>query len=379
MLGSSGPILRALDRWEKKGHLPSELAASLRSEVEEHRTRESRQWSQYALAATGGAVLIIAGATFLTWAWPEMGFGGQSVTLGIVGLFILAVGFRLHRMGSLGAVAFPLLMAGPVLILLAIAYSENAWDDGSLGGILSGVLALVVPLVLVGYYLRKDPVIAALQAAFSFLFFFLFLDRTFGLSQVTCLWILDGVLLAGLVYLAFRVRDPKEPEWVLNLFMAFLYVTPVLLVFTGELVWNLDERVIYPLDLWLITVAGLSLWALQDSAPVHLPKDWYERQLAYGILVGIPFALMTTLEVLDTSPHLAALSVAVIGGLGLWFAIPRGSRPVLITSCIALLIAAWYYGAEMAGALGAVVALTVMSGVLFFGASRIRGGTEQHG
>jgi hypothetical protein len=324
-------------------------------------------------------VLIIAGATFLTWAWPEMGFGGQSVTLGIVGLFILAVGFRLHRMGSLGAVAFPLLMAGPVLILLAIAYSENAWDDGSPGGILSGVLALVVPLALVGYYLKKDPVIAALQAAFSFLFFFLFLDRTFGLSQVTCLWILDGVLLAGLVYLAFRVRDPKEPEWVLNLFMALLYVTPVLLVFTGELVWNLDERVIYPLDLWLIAVAGLSLWALQDSAPVHLPKDWYERQLAYAILVGIPFALMTTLEVLETSPHVVALSVAVIGGLGLWFAIPKGSRPVLITSCIALLIAAWYYGAEMAGALGAVVALTVMSGVLFFGASRIRGETEQHG
>lgn len=244
---------------------------------------------------------------------------------------------------------------------------------------MAGVLALATPLVLVGYYLKKDPVIAALQAALSFLFFFLFLDRTFGFSQVTCIWILDGLLVVGLAYLAVKMRNPKEPEWVLNLFMAFLYVTPVLLVFTGELVWNLDEHVIYPLDLWLIAVAGLSLWALQDSAPVHLPKDWYERQLAYAVLIGIPFALMTTLEVLETGPHVAALSVAAIGGLGLWFAIPRGSRAVLIASCLALLIAAWFYGAEMAGALGAVVALTVMAGALFLGASRIRGGTEQHG
>ncbi len=44
---------------------------------------EGRRWSQYLLAATGGAVLIVAGGTFLAWAWPEMGPAGQSVTLAV--------------------------------------------------------------------------------------------------------------------------------------------------------------------------------------------------------------------------------------------------------------------------------------------------------
>jgi hypothetical protein len=63
--------------------------------------------------------------------------------------------------------------------------------------------------------------------------------------------------------------------------------------------------------------------------------------------------------------------VAAIGVLGFWYSLPRGAKSVLAASCFAVLIAAWYWGAEMSGAIGAVVALLVVSGVLFWGATRI--------
>ncbi|MFC1660291.1 hypothetical protein ACFL3S_02345 [Gemmatimonadota bacterium] len=377
MSGPSGPVLRALGRWEKKGLLTPDLAGTLRMEVEEETQGEALRWSQYALAATGGAVLIIAGATFLSWAWPEMGYGGQSLALGIIGLLVLGLGLRLHGRGRWGPVAYLLLLAGPFLLLMALAYSENAWPDRSFGGVVAGLLGLGIPLSLVAFSLRRDPVMAALHSAIAFLFLFLFLDRALGLDLKTCLWILDGVLVVGLAVMAFRLRDPSGPEWTLNLFTALLYATPVLLFLTGDILWELDELAIIPLDIWLVLVAGLTLWTLHEKAPVHLKRDWNERQLAYCLLLGIIFALITTLEAMDAGPNTAALSVAALGGLGLWFALPRGSRPVLVASCLALLIAAWYYGAEKAGALGAVLALSVTAALLFWGSSRLGGGSRE--
>jgi hypothetical protein len=60
-----------------------------------------------------------------------------------------------------------------------------------------------------------------------------------------------------------------------------------------------------------------------------------------------------------------------VGGLGLLYSLPRGSRVVLLAACIALLAAAWYYGAEKGGALGSVLALTLWAAVLFWGSSRL--------
>ena len=81
MARSSSPVLRALDRWERKGLLPRDSAAVLREEVETEIQAATGRMIQFALAATGGAVLIIAGATFLAWVWPEMGYAGQATTL----------------------------------------------------------------------------------------------------------------------------------------------------------------------------------------------------------------------------------------------------------------------------------------------------------
>ena len=368
---NSSPVLRAIGRWVQKGLLSEETARLLRSEVEEDLRSEGQRWTQFALAATGGAILIIAGATFLAWAWPEMGYAGQALSLGVVGALVLGLGVRLLGPPRLVPVAYLLQLSGPFLLLMALAYSENAWADRTFGGIVAGVLALSIPFLSVGLAIRKDPVLGALQAALSFLFLFLFLDRALGLGLRASLWVLDGVGVAGLAWLAFRLRDAKGPPWVLNTFFAVLYASLILMFFTGDILWDLEEFTIIPADIWLLTVAGISVWALQEGVPVHLQRDWYARQLAYCIVVAIPFGFITTLEAMKAGPDIAATLVAGIGVLGLWYSIPRGIRSVLVASCLALLVAAWYYGAEKAGALGAVLALTAMSVLLFWAASKL--------
>jgi hypothetical protein len=300
-----------------------------------------------------------------------MGYAGQSLSLGVVGALVLGLGVRLLGPPRLVPVAYLLQLSGPFLLLMALAYSENAWPDRTPGGVLAGVLALLIPFLMVRLALRKDPVLGALQAALSFLFLFLFLDRALGLGLQSSLWVLDGIGVAGLAWLALRLRDDRAPPWVLNTFFAILYASLLLVFFSGDILWDLEEFVVIPADMWLLTVAGISIWALQEGVPVHLQRDWYARQLAYCIIVAIPFGFITTLEAMKAGPNTAAILVAGIGVLGLWYSIPRGIRAVLIASCLALLVAAWYYGAAKAGALGAVLALTVMSVLLFWAASKL--------
>jgi hypothetical protein len=373
MSKGSNPVLRALVRWETKDLISSDLAGALREEVEGDLKGESQRWAQFILAATGGAILIIAGATFLAWVWPEMGYASQSLTLGVIGILVLGAGVRLLGPPRLIPVAYLLQISAPVLIIMALAYSENAWPDQTFGGVVAGVMSLAFPLVIVGLALRKDPVLGALQAVFSFLFLFLFLDRALGLDLRTSLWVLDGVGLLGLGWLGYRLRDPQGPDWTLDTFLALLYASLILIFISGEVLWDLESFIIIPADVWLLTVAGISVWALQEGVPVHLQRDWYERQLAYCIVLAIPFTMMTTLEAMRAGPTTTALTLAAIGGAGLWYSIPRGMRWVLATSCLALLIAAWYYGAEKAGALGAVLALTGMSVILFWGSFKLGG------
>lgn len=380
MARTSPPVLRALNRWVEKGLLTRELAITLNKEVEEEARSESVRWFQYLLAATGGAVLIVAGSTFLALVWPELGYAGQSAALALIGLSVLGLGVRLPKIGRLAPVAYLLQLAGTVLILMAFIHSEEAWEDGTLGGWGVGLAALVMPVGLLYIAIKDRGILAGLQAALSFLFLFVFLDRALGLSEESILWILDGVLVGVLGLLAFKLRDSKVPRWALGVFFTLLLSSIVLIGFSSDLLWDLESKTIYPMDLWLITVAGLCIWGLQEDTPSHLRREWYEHLLALSILVAIGFAFLTTLEGLDTGPTAAAAAVAAIGVLGLWYGLPRHRMWVAGASCVALLIAAWYWGAEMSGALGAVLALLAVSAILFWSATRIgrglRGGDE---
>jgi hypothetical protein len=371
MARSSHPVLRALRRWEGKGLLDSGLAARLREEYEGELQGESQRWSQYLLATTGGAVLVVAASTFLTWVWPEMGYAGQSVTLALIGFLVLGLGLRLTDLGKWIPVAYLLQVAGAVMIFMALLHSENAWSDGTAGGWGVGLIGLILPVALFWRATRAHGVLAALHAALVFLFWFVFLDRAMGLTQESVLWVLDGVILLWLLILVYQLRRPDAPEWALSVFLGLLYSSVVLIAISAEVLWSLEEDTIFTLDAWLVLASALSLWGLSNRAPRHLQRDWYEHQLALCILIGIGFAFITMLETLETGPTAAALVVAGIGVLGLWYSLPRGARTVLIASCLALLISAWYWGAEMSGALGAVLALVVVSVVLFWGATRL--------
>jgi hypothetical protein len=211
----------------------------------------------------------------------------------------------------------------------------------------------------------------AAQAALAFLFLYVFFDRALALSDTSALWILDGFVVIALVFLAFWAWRPDAPRWVLSAFLAVVLTALFLLFFSGEILWNLEAEVFYFADLWLLAVVLLLLWGLSTKAPSHLRRDWYEWLLAGCVILCIPFGFITTLEALDTGPTPAALTLAVAGCLGLWYTLPRGSKPVLVASCITVLVAAWYWGVEMSGALGAVVALLVVAGILFWGATRM--------
>jgi len=364
-------VRRALLRWEGKGLLDPGTLEVLRREAEEEARKEGRRWFQYLLAVTGGAVLLVAGGTFLAWVWPDLGVAGQSVTLAILGLVILVLGVRLPKTGRMAPVAYLLQLAGTVLVIMALIHSEEAWVDGSPGGWVVGIVGLGMPAVLFSIAVRDHGILAGLQAALSFLFLFIFLDRALAFSEETILWILDGLMLVALGVLAVRLRDPGVPRWVLTVFLTLLLSAIILIAISSEILWNLEAETIYPMDLWLLTVAGLCLWGMQETTPPHLRRDWYEYLLALCILLGIGFAFVTTLETLETGPTAAALTVAVLGLLSLWYSLPRGIKSVAASACAALLISAWYWGAEMSGALGAVLALVVVSVILFWGATRI--------
>ncbi len=106
------------------------------------------------------------------------------------------------------------------------------------------------------------------------------------------------------------------PRWVLSVFLALLFSTLVLILFSASIIWDLEADTMYPVDLWLLSVAGLCLWGLLGGAPVHLRRDWYEHQLALCILLGIVFGFATTLETLETGATPAALTVATVGASG---------------------------------------------------------------
>jgi hypothetical protein len=368
---SSNDVQKAIRRWETKGLIPPPLGDTLRAEVEAEERGESTRWSQYLLAATGGAVLVIAAGTFLAWVWPEMGYGGQAATLGLVGVLVMATGVALGSRQRWRAVSGLLQVAGPVMIIMAAAWSENAWRDRSAAGIAAGLVVLTASALALAAARKQGELLMALQVPLSFLATFEALDRGAGLQVKTILWILDGVLLVALAWTAIRLRKPGGPTWLLGTFTAFLYASLVLLLFSGVIVWDLKRFAIIPVDIWLLAVAGLSMWGLQPDIPEYLRHEAYERQLAWCILLWIPFGFFTTLVSLRSGPSEAALVVAAAGALGLGYALPRGSRAVLVTACITLLAAAWYYGVSKAGALGAVGALAATAVLLLWASSRL--------
>jgi hypothetical protein len=372
----------ALDRWESEGRLPPEKLTELRDEVREHTRRTSRRAVQYALASTGALILLLAAGVFGDWLWPRLDARGRSLALGAAALSVYFCGLLLGRGERKRAASYVLQTTGLLILLGTYSYSEVAWANTSVGGIVVGVLALATPLLAAPRsFLRKDPVMPAVHLALGLAFVATFLVRALGLEIDTVAWILDAILLVLTLLLAKALagaRDADEAEWALHAFVSALYAGFVLVTITGLGPLGLEENIVYPLDLWLLLIVALTLWGIH-GAPPALQREWYERQLGLAVLAAIPLFMFTSMEVWDAPSEVTALLVAGMGALGLLYAIRLGARTTLLASCLAILAAAWQYGLERGGALGVVLALTASAALLFWVSTRVGWGRSVDG
>lgn len=377
MASSRDVVLGAVERWIRKGLVDAELGRALALEVEEASRRERTRWSQLILATTGAVVLITAAGVFLGWAWPALGVPTRVVVLVAVGIGMQLLGMRLEHRARWVVPSYLMQTGGLLIILLAVAYSEEAWPNASAGAVAISVVGLALPMVTAWLSVRRNPVMPAVHAALGYAFLALFLSRSADLDADAVVWVLDAVLLASVLVLLWKVRrDGGEgpSDWALNAFVASVYTGMVLAALTALGPLDMDDQAVFALDLWWVVAAALTLWGLH-RAPPALQRSWYETQLGFVILLGTAFTLHTLSSALDLSDVLTAAGVGAFGAVWLAYGLPRRSRPVVVTSCLALVLAAWYLGVQTSGALGAVLALAFTGGLLFWVSGRV--GTEE--
>jgi hypothetical protein len=331
------------------------------------------------VAATAAVVLLIAAGVFVDWAWPRMDDRARTVFLVAVGIGVHLWGARIEAARRWLPAALLMQVSGLGVLAFAIVYSERAWADGTAAAFILGGLGLLVPLLLAPRTLRGSTVMPAVHLCFALEFLALFLDRATPLTGNAIIWIIDGVLVAAIVALVALMRRDREGEahpWALNAFTAALYAGFVLVVLTGDQPLDLQEDVAYALDVWLILVAGVTLWGIH-RAPPGLRRDWFEDQLALAMLAWIPLSFFTALEAMESGPEVPLALIGVVGVAGFIYADRYRIRGVLATSALSFVVAVWYWGVERAGALGAVIALAVTAGLLFWLSGRIGRGADR--
>jgi hypothetical protein len=216
----------------------------------------------------------------------------------------------------------------------------------------------------------------AVHVAIGLSFLAVFLDRATPLDEDGIVWVLDGVLVLIGIALLTRLRrahgpeDARDEAWALNAFVAAMYAGFVLVGLTAAGPFDLDDGTVWALDAWLLGMVGVTLWGIH-RAPPALQREWFGLQLALLVVLAVPLCFYTTLEALDAPPEAAALACAALGGLAMAYGLRREARSVLVAGCLALLVAAWYYGVERGGVLGAVAALAATAALLFWLSARL--------
>ena len=106
-----------------------------------------------------------------------------------------------------------------------------------------------------------------------------------------------------------------------------------------------------------------------------MPRAWLGQLLAYFLLVWIVLGFGTALGALDGPPELPILLVGGAGVAAFTYAHRRSVdvslRNVMGAAALAFIAPIWYWGVERGGALGAVAALVVTAGVLFWMSGRM--------
>jgi hypothetical protein len=361
-------ILQAIDRWESAGLVDLETARKLREETAREAGAGTRRLSQYVLAVTGGAVLLIAGGVFLDWAWPLLGRAARSTLLAAAGIGVVAGAVRLEGSRRWRPASYLMQTSGLGLLLAAFVYSEAAWPDLSVGGFVAGLLSLAVPIVLAPRAMRRNSVMPAVHLAMGIAFLGIFLDRATPLSEDAIAWALDAVLL-GAIFVLLRVLaddpDGERHPWALNAFVMAMLAGFVLVSLTAIGPLDLSEEAIWPLDLWLGITVALAVWGV-ERGPAGLSRVWLDKILAWLLVAWIVFGFFTALEALDGPPELPLLLVGGAGVVAFMYANAKGFRGLMGAAALAFIVPLWYWAVDRGGALGAVAALAATAGVLFW-------------
>lgn len=380
-----GAVEAALERWVRTGLMTPEQAEVLARENQEVSHEAGRSWVQYIVSATAGLLTLIAAGVFLGWSWPHLGNATRTGVIAVGGVGLLLGGLALERRPGRVPVGYMMQTAGLAVLLLAYVYSRHVWENGSVLAIALGLPVLALPLVLAPLTVRRNAVMPAVLTTLGYGYLMVFLVRA-GVDEEAALWIVDGVMALSLVVLGglalARGADPPEgprniEPWEPAAFSASLLASPILILATALGPLDLDENAVLALDVWWVLLMAVTLWTIH-LAPPSLRRAWVPKQLAWAVLCGVVLAFWTFLGPLDADPWVAAAGVGALGGASLWHGLTFQLRDTVISGCVALVVAAWYFGIE-SGALGTVVALGFTAGLLFWvsgraGANRAGGG-----
>lgn len=365
-------VSAAIDRWEGRGLIGSDLAETLRSEVAEHAERTTRRLSQYVLASTGGILLLFAGIVFLRWAWPHLGVEGQSAILAATGVGVVLGGMRLESERRWRPASYLMQTAGIGLLLAAFVHSEAVWPDGSIAGFVVGIVSLVTPIVLTASSMRRNVVMPAVHLVAGFAFLAIFLDRTTELTGDEIVWCLDAVMVAAMITLVHMLRTDPELErrpWALNAFVLAMAAGFVLVGLTAVGPLSMSDDAFIPLDVWLWLSAGLTLWGVH-RAPPGLRRGWFQTLLAWEVLGWALLGCLTVGVTFDVGPWLALLLVGGVGVLSFLHADRHGFGALMTAASVAFITPVWWWSVDTAGALGGVFALAATAALLFWASGR---------
>ncbi len=368
-------VERAVHRWTRKGLVDEALAAALREEARAQHDADTLRVGQLLTAVAGAVALFLAGALFVSETWPSLSESARTTVLGVFSV-VVWVGGRVvtgrERWSRIGEV---LQVAGLALGAFALVYSDNAWESGSAGARVVGVVALAVPIVLGPLAWRGSVGLVAAHTALSFVFAALFLDRTLDLDFETIVWVLDGLLAAALALLWLRVRNrwDRGVHRDLVAFTTGLWTGLVLIFFTGAGVLAWEENTIWALDAWWGGIVLLTFWGASKTVG-EAERDVVESHMAACVLLGTFFIGFTGAEALNVAAEVWAAGAALVAVSGLLWGLKVRNIPTVVASTASLVGVLWVYALGQSDAAVAAVAMVVTAGMLFWVASRIRAG-----
>ena len=370
-------VLEAIERWTTASIIDQETADRLRSAESKHDLAATARISQYVLATSGAALLLIAGGVFLEWAWPALDDVGRTITLAGTGVAVTAGGITLEVRGRWAPSSFALQLAGVGLLLTAYVWSERAWADQSLQATIFGGSALVAPAALVWRSIKsRNALLPGIHFAAGLGFLAIFLDRSTPLSGDSIIWVLDGVLLLATMILGRLLSAGPEyggKDWALNAFITSMGAGFVLVTLTATGPLGMEDPML-ALDAWWALAVGLTVCGLAvETTPAD--RGGLQYLLALEVLGWIPLGMATARETLNQGPGLATLMVSGVAIAAYLYADRSGYTPVLAAAAIAFVLPIWAWAVEAGGATGGIAALTLTAGVLFWAAGR-RGSAE---